>query len=52
MSTFHREICVICMTRDHLLPSNTMIFHLKRFELNYETFMHEKLNNRFEMTRL
>ncbi len=28
--------------------SNVMVFHLKRFELNYETFQHEKLNNRFE----
>ncbi|SPQ99121.1 unnamed protein product (mitochondrion) [Plasmodiophora brassicae] len=27
---------------------NTLIFHLKRFELNFETFMNEKLNNRFE----
>ena len=24
-----------------------VIMHLKRFELNYETFQHEKLNNRF-----
>ena len=28
--------------------SRTMIFHLKRFELNWQTFQHEKLNNRFE----
>ena len=28
------------------LPS-VMIIHLKRFELNYETFQHEKLNGRF-----
>src|SRR5256885_1142141 len=25
-----------------------MIMHLKRFELNFETFQHEKLNNRFD----
>eukprot|EP01083_Nonionella_stella_P144249 450032_1 len=28
--------------------AKTMIFHLKRFELNYETFQHEKLNSKFE----
>jgi ubiquitin C-terminal hydrolase len=27
---------------------NTVIFHLKRFELNFETFQPEKLNSRFE----
>src|SRR5690242_4436432 len=27
---------------------NTVIFHLKRFQLNWETFMNEKLNTRFE----
>eukprot|EP00475_Leptophrys_vorax_P020686 TRINITY_DN28363_c0_g1_i1.p1 TRINITY_DN28363_c0_g1~~TRINITY_DN28363_c0_g1_i1.p1 ORF type:complete len:1542 (+),score=408.46 TRINITY_DN28363_c0_g1_i1:345-4628(+) len=27
---------------------NTMVFHLKRFQLNFETFMNEKLNDRFE----
>lgn len=26
----------------------TMIFHLKRFQLNFETFTNEKLNDRFE----
>src|SRR5690242_19284591 len=28
--------------------SNIFIFHLKRFELNFETSQHEKLNNKFE----
>lgn len=27
---------------------NSIVFHLKRFQLNFETFMNEKLNNRFE----
>jgi hypothetical protein len=27
---------------------NTVIMHLKRFDLNFETFQHDKLNNRFE----
>jgi len=31
----------------HILP-NTIFFHLKRFELNFETFRHEKSNQRFE----
>merc|ERR1712154_384362 len=31
----------------HTLP-NTIFFHLKRFELNFETFRHEKSNQRFE----
>merc|ERR1719242_2168571 len=31
----------------HTLP-NTIFFHLKRFELNFETFRHEKSNARFE----
>merc|ERR1712173_250276 len=31
----------------HALP-NTIFFHLKRFELNFETFRHEKSNQRFE----
>jgi ubiquitin C-terminal hydrolase len=26
----------------------TIIFHLKRFQLNFETFMNEKINDRFE----
>merc|ERR1712130_223886 len=31
----------------HTLP-NTIFFHLKRFELNFKTFRHEKSNQRFE----
>merc|ERR1712154_666050 len=31
----------------HTLP-NTIFFHLKRFELNFETFRHEKSNARWE----
>ena len=27
---------------------HSIIFHLKRFELNFQTFQHEKLNDRFE----
>jgi len=28
--------------------SNTVVFHLKRFELDFQTFQHEKVNSRFE----
>jgi len=38
--TFKRQVL-------HTLP-NTIFFHLKRFELNFETFRHEKSNQRFE----
>ena len=45
--------CAVCQRKADLTKrvalgslSNIFIFHLKRFELNFETFQHEKLNNK------